>query len=349
MSDSQSRPPLSERAQHVLRALVEQYIHDGQPVGSRTLARISGMGLSAATIRNAMFDLEEMGLLKSPHTSAGRVPTERGYRVFVDSLIQVQPIDKVDLDPLRESLDPSLSLKDLVETVSSFLSAVTEMAGVVTLPRRDHPRLRQVEFLPLSESRVLAILVIDEHEVQNRIVYTDRPYTSSELEQASNFFNAHFRGAELSKVRDELKRELERVRQDMNRMMRVVIEMAGKAFNESSDEDMVIAGHINLMNFAELSNVDKLKALFEVFNTKRDLLHLFERCLTAEGIQIFIGNESGYEVFDDCSVVTAPYSLESNITGVLGVIGPTRMAYERIIPIVDITAKVLGAALNSRN
>jgi len=345
---------LPERARHLLRALIEQYIHEGQPVSSRSLSRASGLGLSPATVRNVMYDLEEMGYLVSPHTSAGRIPTEQGYRMFVDSLLEMQALEKLSPAELRRQLPlgDDVEPKDLVESVSSFLSGFTSMAGVVTLPRRDVSTLRYIEFLPLGDCRVLAILVVNDHEVQNRVIHTDRDYTRGELEQAGNYFNETFGGRDLGNIRASVASELEATRRDMNRMMDVLVDMAGKAFAEERDgspSDFVLAGETNLMNFEELSDVDKLKALFETFNRKRDLYDLLERSVEAQGLQIYIGRESGHEVLDNLSIVTAPYSRRGEVVGVLGVIGPTRMEYDRVISVVDVTSRLLGAALNSRS
>ncbi len=345
---------LPERARHILRVLVDQYIRDGQPVSSRSLSRASGLGLSPASVRNVMYDLEEMGYLVSPHTSSGRIPTEQGYRMFVDTLLQMQAVDQVSTDELQRhlQLDGDAEPKDLVESVSTFLSGFTRMAGVVTLPRRDVSLLRYIEFLPLSDCRVLVILVVNDHEVQNRVIHTDRDYTREELEQASNYFNEAFAGRDLGTIRQNISAELEATRSDVNRLMSTLMEMAGKAFAEEEDSgqtsDFVLAGETNLMNFEELSDIEKLKALFDTFSRKRDLYDLLERSVQADGLQIYIGRESGHQVLDDLSVVTAPYSSNGEVVGVLGVIGPTRMEYERVISVVDVTSRLLGAALNSR-
>jgi heat-inducible transcriptional repressor len=345
---------LPERTQYLLRTLVELYIREGQPVSSRHLSRASGLGLSAATVRNVMYDLEEAGYIRAPHTSAGRVPTEQGYRLFVDTLLQVRPAEEVSLSELRRQLplDGQVDSKDLVESVSSFLSGFTQMAGVVTLPRREVSTLRYMEFLPLGDRRVLVILVVNDHEVQNRVIHTEREYSRSELEEATNFLNHQFAGRDLAEVRADLQRELEATREDVSRMMDVVADAAGQAFppdDEDRASDFVLAGQTNLMNFEELSDIEKLKGLFETFNRKRDLYELLERSVRSDGLQIFIGRESGYEVLDDLSIVTAPYSQGGEVVGVLGVIGPTRMAYDRVISVVDVTSKLLGAALNARS
>jgi len=342
---------LTERAQHLLKVLVECYIESGQPVGSRTLARTAGLNLSPATIRNVMADLEDLGLIVSPHTSAGRIPTAQGYRLFVDTLLSVKPPDSLILQELQTKLDPDQDAKGLVESASSMLSAVTQMAGVVTVPRRDQSALRQIEFLPLSERRILAIMVTNEKEVQNKILHLEREFSPAELRQAANYLNEMFSGKGLGAVRDSLLRDLDAVRADMNRMMVSAIELGGQLFSTQDEggDNYVLAGEANLMDYQELSDIDKLRQLFDAFKQKREILHLLDKSISAEGVQIFIGQESGYSVFDDCSVVSAPYAVDGRVLGVLGVIGPTRMAYERVIPIVDITAKLLGAALKSRN
>ncbi len=345
--------PLSERAQLLLKRLVEHYIRDGQPVGSRTLSRDPGLNLSAATIRNVMADLEELGFVTSPHTSAGRVPTDKGYRLFVDTLLKYQPLDDAKVVEIQTGLghyadDP----KGLVGAASKMLSNVTRLAGVVTLPRQSHAALSQIEFMPLSDNRVLAILVVNGREVQNRILQLDRPFGSEELRRAANYLNQQFAGKELSAVREHLLSQLKQTRENLNQLMVDAIRLAQQAVEApvgvSGRMEYVMAGETNLMEFAELSNVEKLRRLFEAFTQQRDILHLLDQSLKAEGVQIFIGQESGYTILDDCSIVMAPYTLDKEIVGVLGVIGPTRMAYERVIPIVDITAKLLGSALNSR-
>ena len=342
---------LGERAQQLLRTLIESYIRDGQPVGSRALSRESGLQLSAATIRNVMADLEELGFVASPHTSAGRVPTDKGYRFFVDTLLQLRPLDDAATAEMRRQFEASRdSSTELIATVSQLLSSATQLAGVVTLPRPRQAALTQIEFVGLSENRVLVVLVFNDREVQNRIIQLERHYSADELKRASNYLNEQIRGRSVGEVRQELLRQLSEARAHMNQIMLDAISVAQQVFEAGSEEKLeyVIKGETNLMGVAELTNVEKLRRLFEAFNEKRDFLHLLDHSLRAEGVQIFIGHESGYRILDDCSVVTAPYADGEAVVGVLGVIGPTRMAYERVIPIVDMTAKLLGAALNSR-
>lgn len=339
--------PLSERAQHLLKVLVHRYIRDGQPVGSRALTREAGVDLSAASIRNVMADLEEAGYIQSPHTSAGRIPTDRGYRFFVDTLLKVRTVNGLDADRLRIRLDDGDDAETLIDSASNILSGLTHLAGLVTLPKRDFGAIRHLEFLPLSDRRILAILVLNDHEVQNRVIETDRDYSPSELQQVSNYLAAEFAGKSISEVRRGLLESMQVDQQHMNSLMTAAIHVAHELFDDRGGEsdDFVLKGETNLMTFAELSSVEKLKDLFEAFGRKRDILHLLDRSLSAEGVQIFIGEESGYRAFDGVSLVTSTYHADDQVLGVLGVIGPTRMEYDRIIPIVDVTARLLGHAL----
>jgi heat-inducible transcriptional repressor len=344
---------LNDRAQRLLRVLVQTYIRDGQPIGSRALSRESGLVLSSATVRNVMADLEELGFVSSPHTSAGRVPTDKAYRFFVDSLLRAQlPTDDSSVEEIRRHLDlPAESGKSLAAAASQVLSNITHLAGVVTLPLAQVSVLTQIEFLPLSENRVLVVLVLDNREVQNRIVQLRRRYSAEELRRAANFLNEHFSGLSLSQIRQEIVKQLKETREVLNQVMLDAIEVTQGFIDGSAgkdDIDYVIAGETNLLDVTELSRVEKLKRLFEAFNEKRDLLHLIDQSLRAQGVQIFIGQGSGYQILDDYALVMSPYSNDQGVVGVLGVIGPTRMAYERVIPIVELTAKVLGSVLNSR-
>jgi len=344
---------LNEREQLLLRVLVGSYIRDGQPVGSRALSRESGLSLSSATIRNIVADLENLGFVSSPHTSAGRVPTDKGYRFFVDSLLKSRPPAENDpaMADLRRQLDVARDdSKALVAAASQLISNVTRLAGVVTLPRTQQASITQIEFVGLSDNRALVILVFNDREVQNRIIQLERYHSADELRRAANMLTERCRGKTLSQVRGDILREMQEARESMNSMMKDAISVAEHVFKpeESTRMEYVIAGETNLMGAGELSNVDKLRRLFEAFNEKRDILNLLDHSLRAEGVQIFIGQESGYRILDDVSMVTAPYIADNEVVGVIGVIGPTRMAYERVIPIVDLTAKILGAALARR-
>ncbi|MEL6870417.1 MAG: heat-inducible transcriptional repressor HrcA [Pseudomonadota bacterium] len=352
MATKHNQDQPTPRARKLLRALIERYVSEGQPVGSRTLARDAGLELSPATIRNVMSDLEQMGFVSAPHTSAGRVPTAQGYRFFVDTLMRVKPLDAKKVDALQRKLASDAGDQSAVMSqASSILSQFTQMAGVVTVPRPERVTLRQIEFLPLSDKRVLAILVINASEVQNRVLLTKREYTRDELQVAANFINAHCAGMELDSIRGVIVEELERARTSMNQAMIDVVSVAQSAIESGAraQGEYIMAGETNLMDFSELSDVDKLRRLFDAFNQKRDLLDLLDRSIEASGVQIFIGEESGFQILDDCSVVASPYVVDDEVVGVLGVIGPTRMAYERVIPVVDITAKLLSTILNSRH
>ena len=336
---------LSDRSLQLLKALVERYIIDGQPVGSKLLAQEAN--LSSATIRNVMADLEQQGFIQSPHTSAGRVPTVSGYRLFVDNLLTVKALDSDDLNRLHKGLADNND--DVIGAASRLLADLTQMAGVVTLPRRELVCLRHIEFLPLSNTRVLVIFVTNEQEVHNKIIHTSKAFSAVELQQAGNYLNAIYRGQNLATVRDAVLRELQDDRERMNQEMLDAIKMAQLAFNEeATKDDYVLAGETNLMGFSELSDREHLKTLFEAFSQKQGVIHLLDHCMKAEGVQIFIGKESGYHAFDQCSLVTSSYSIDEQVVGVLGVIGPTRMAYQKIIPFVDITAKLLSLALNPK-
>jgi len=341
-----SQSLMNERALHFLKLLVERYIQDGHPIGSRTLAKEAGLDLSPATIRNIMSDLEDKGLVASPHTSAGRVPTLSGYRMFLDCLITLKPLDEQEVEQMRGQLDHFDDPGRLIQSTSRLLSAVTNMAGVVRLPRRERAAYRQIEFLRLSGDRVLTILVTQDDEVHNRIIHTRKIYSAAELEQAANYLNAKFFGRGLDAVRAELLQELRDTRKDMDQLMARALEMASQVVEGSQeDEGYALAGQTNLMDFDELASMERLKHLFQAFTEKQQILHLLDQCMEVAGMQIFIGGESGYQTLDGVSVVTAPYIMGDRVVGVLGVIGPTRMAYERVIPIVDVTARLLGAAL----
>jgi heat-inducible transcriptional repressor len=339
---------LSPRSELLLKALIERYISDGQPVGSRTLSKDLGNELSPATIRNVMADLEELGLIQSPHTSAGRVPTALGYRVFVDTLLKVRPLEVAEVRRLEGGLSAAPDPTQLVESASSLLSQLTRLAGVVMLPRQQQTAVRQIEFLQLNASRVLAILVTHEGRVHNRVIVTDRPYSPVELVEAANYFNATYAGRYLHEVKRALLSAMQQDSDAMQRAMRTAMDMARYMFagDEPQEPELVVSGESNLLDVPELGDVRKLRRLFDAFNTKRDLLHLLDQCLRSNGVQIFIGGESGYAALEECSVVAAPYQVEGRFVGMLGVVGPTRMPYEHVIPIVDITARLLGGALS---
>jgi heat-inducible transcriptional repressor len=342
---------LSERAQHLLKVLVERYINEGQPVGSRALAREAGLNLSPATIRNVMADLEDLGLITAPHTSAGRMPTVSGYRFFVDTLLTVKPLQQDLVRQIRQDLDVQESSAELLETASRLLSELSHMAGVVTLPRRDSVVFRHIEFLPLSDQRILVILVTDEQEVHNKIIHAPRRFSETELQTAANFLNSTCAGKDLGLIRERLVQELIETR---DRLSQEIIDAAAIAELALKEDDkrrkpFVLTGEINLMDFSELASMERFRGLFETFHQKEDIVHLLDRCIETPGVKIFIGEESGHRALDQYSLVTASYLRNDQVVGVLGVIGPTRMEYERVIPLVDLTAKLVGAALNHKS
>jgi len=339
-------PALNERALILLKTLVERYIADGQPVGSRALSRYSGLDLSPASIRNVMADLEEMGFIASPHTSAGRVPTSRGYRFFVDTLLTIKQLDSVEINQLEGQLQMENTQK-LVVSASQLLSDLTHFAGVVMTPRRS-AGFRHIEFLRLSDARLLFILVTPEGDVQNRILQTDKPYTPSELTEAANILNQHYAGLTFDEIRRRIRDELKQLTADMTRLMTTALEAGSQAASDSAEE-VVISGESNLLDSHDLSsNMANLRKLFTLFDRKTGLLQLLDVSSRAQGVQIFIGGESGVATLDECSVITAPYQVDGQVVGTVGVIGPTRMAYERVIPIVDVTAKLLSSLLTQR-
>jgi heat-inducible transcriptional repressor len=335
---------LPDRASLLMKLLVDRYIREGQPVGSKTLQEESGLAISTATIRNVMADLEDRGLIRSPHTSAGRIPTAHGLRFFVDTLIQVRPVDEKLVREIQGELNPDKSPKELVSTASQLIADFTAQAGLVTVPKQSTAPFRMVEFLSLSDNRVLVILVLNEKDVQNRVIHTSRPFEDGELRELANYINQRFAGQSLELIRNELLATLDSDRQHIDNYLRKNIELANQAFEPEKTDDApyMLTGESRLIDGA--SDLNKLKELFEAFQHKRNLLELVDRCVRAQGVQIFIGEESGYQVFDDYSVIASSYQAGQSM-GVLGVIGPTRMSYEKVIPMVEVTARMLSAAL----
>jgi heat-inducible transcriptional repressor len=334
---------LDKRAQVLLKTLIERYIAEGQPIGSRTLSKYSGLDLSPATIRNVMSDLEEMGFISSPHTSAGRVPTPAGYRFFVDTLLVVKQLQAGELRELEGQLQPD-NPQRVIHSASQLLSQLTQFAGVVMTPRRA-VTFKHVEFLKLSEKRILLIVVTPDGDVQNRILFTERDYSPSELVEVANFINQNYSGQSFEEARSRLRSELRELREDMTRLMSTALE-AGTLLAEGS-EQYVVSGERNLFAVRDLSHdVGRLKQVLELFERKTSLLQILDLSLRGQGVQIFIGGESGVNAPDDVSVVTSPYKVDGEVVGTVGVIGPTRMAYERVVPIVDVTAKLLSSALS---
>lgn len=336
---------LDPRSRHLLRTLIARYIRDGEPVGSQTLARSAGLDVSPATIRNILAELEEVGLLASPHTSAGRIPTTQGYRVFVDSLVQMQPLGEGEVARLRNELPAGTGTQALLGNASELLSAMTHFVGVVGAPRREQFAFRRIDFVPLDGRRVLVILVFADNDVQNRVIEPRRTYDPGELERVANYLNQHFAGRPLADIRATLLRELRAARDEMEGLLAHTVELAEHAL-VAPDDDMVLAGQTRLMGVQDLSDLDRLRELFDAFARKREILQLLERTLRAPGVRIFIGEETGLAPLDGVSLVTAPYMARGQVLGVLGVIGPTRMAYDRVIPVVQAAADALGSALD---
>ena len=339
---------LDERAKILLKTLVERYIADGEPVGSRTLAKASGLDLSAATIRNVMSDLEELGLIVSPHTSSGRVPTPRGYRLFVDTMLTVRtPHFGADLQP--EGLDPLQpdQPQRVIASAAQMLSSLSQFVGVVTAPRKASV-FRHIEFLRLGDKRVLVILVAPDGDVQNRVIFTAADYTQSQLIEASNILNAHYSGLTIDEMRHRLKHEVDQLRSEIAVLMQAAVQAGGEALAEST-EQLVLSGERNLLTVQDFSNdLGSLRRMFDLFEQKTQLMRLLDGSSRADGVRIYIGGESQTVPFEELSVVSAPYELDGQVVGTLGVIGPTRMHYDKIIQIVDITSKLVSNALSHK-
>ena len=335
---------MNERSRILLKSLIEKHISDGQPIGSRELAKSSGLELSPASIRNIMADLEEMGFISSPHTSAGRIPTPRGYRFFVDSLLTVQPLGSIERHKIEDQFRPD-SANRLIATASQLLSNLTQFAGVVKSPSRQSSSFRHIEFVSLSDHRILLIIVAPDGDVQNKVLEASRKFTDSELTEATNYLNQKYAGMAFENIRARIQSELTELKDNISQLMSLAVS-AGQE-NSVKNEDYIVSGETNLLSVNDLTmNIESLRTLFEMFDKKTGILQLLDTSDRANGVQIYIGGESGLVPLDECSVVTAPYDVDGQVVGTVGVIGPTRMAYERVIPIVDITAKLLSGALS---
>ncbi len=350
MANRESNVPetlLDSRAQQLFKLVVEHYIGEGRPVPSKMLASLPDVAVSSATVRNIMADLEHLGLVRSPHTSAGKIPTEEGLRFFIESVMSVEPLDARRLQELERQLDPDLSPRELVQSAGELLSHLTRLTCVVTTPRRDGVALKHLEFVKLSEKRVLVVLVMRDREVQNRVIHTEREYTETELTAASNFVNQEFAGKSLLAIRASVLESMQSDKSRMDHLMQTALELANRTFEVSEDEDgsqrVVVAGETRLLDAS--GDMESVRTLFDAFSRKGSILHLLDRCLETEGIQLFIGQETGYAVVDDVSMLTTAYEVDGVLAGVLGVVGPTRMAYREVIPVIDVTARILGAAL----
>jgi len=333
---------LDIRAQTLLRALIKQHIKDGYPVASKSLTSSSGLDLSSASIRGIMKDLEDAGFILSPHRSSGRIPTQMGYRFFVDSLLTMETPNEKELSVLKKQIILSDN-KHLSSSVSEALSELTKFAGVVMIPKAKKLTFKHIEFLSLSDKKVLVIIVTDDGNVQNRVLFTDQNYDQGILLEASNYFNQKFEGHSIEETKIKISNELKNMKKEMINLMTAAIETSS---DEIKNDNIVISGQGNLLGSDELSqNVASIKKIIEIFEKKTALLNLLDKSYQADGMQIFIGQESGYQALDECSVITAPYHADGEVLGTIGVIGPTRMAYERVIPIVDITAKLLSNSI----
>lgn len=341
------RSQVDTRAQHLFKLLVEHHIAEGTPVASKALATLPDVTVSSATVRNIMGELESVGLVKSPHTSAGKVPTNQGYRFFVDSLLRIEPLDLGRVRELEAELNPDLTPAELVASASDLMSQITEMTCLITTPIRNQVSLRQLEFVRLDDQRVLVILVLNDREVQNRVIHLDREFSDNDLVQAANYINREFGGSALIEIRQSILESMQADKDRMDHLMQSAIDLASAAFSEPDEDgqELVVRGESRLLDFS--ADTDTVKQLFDAVSRKGQVLHLLDRCLETNGVQLFIGDESGYQPLGEMSLVTSPYQLNGEVAGVLGVIGPTRMDYKDVIPIVDITARLLSAAMRN--
>lgn len=330
---------LSDKAAQLLKVLVEEYLEDGQPVSSSKVAEKSRFSVSSATVRNNMTKLQEYGLVSSPHTSAGRIPTQHGLRFFIDGLISYEPLDRHAERQVWDELARDQSTQEMLESASQLLSEVTQLAGLVTIPREEQFALRQVEFLQLSGRQVLAILIVNEREVQNRVIETDRSYSTVELNQAANYINEAFAGRSLDSIRSGVLESMSQDKAHINSILQRAFEIASKTFVER-EHDFVVSGESNLVD--KVASTEKIKVLLEAFESKSSIVHLLDACIDGEDARLFIGQESGYEPFEDYSLITAPYEVNGKVAGVLGVIGPTRMSYQKVVPLVDATSRAIS-------
>ena len=346
MTDEMKNKTPSDRAKQILSAIIDNYIEEGIPIGSKKLSTYNRFNLSSATIRNVMSDLEDLGFIASPHTSAGRIPTSKGYRFFIDRLLELQPVDSNEIASIKDTVSQTKSSnKDLATNVSTTLSAITQLAGIVTVPKQHKSTLKEIDFIPLSEQRVLAIVVINDSEVENKILQMKRNFSRDELQISANYLNQNYVGRSFEYIKNNLLTQLKETSALANSLMNDIINIADELLINQNKDEYVVTGKNQLLDFEELSDINQLKELFDAFNEQQLLLQLLDKSMSTSNIQIFIGQESGYRIFDNCTLITAPYTNEVGSVGVLGVIGPTRIAYQRVIPIVDVTAKLLSQSL----
>ena len=346
MTEEMKNKTPSDRAKQILSAIINNYIEEGTPIGSKKLSTYNRFNLSPATIRNVMSDLEGLGFISSPHTSAGRIPTSKGYRFFIDRLLELQPVDNNEIASIKDTVSQTKSSnKDLATNVSTILSAITQLAGIVTVPKTQKSTLKEIDFIPLSEQRVLAIVVINDSEVENKILQMKRNYSRDELQISANYLNQNYVGRSFEYIKNDLLTKLKETSALANSLMNNIINIADELLINQNKDEYVVTGKNQLLDFEELSDINRLKDLFDAFNEQQQLLQLLDKSMSTSNVQIFIGQESGYRIFDNCTLITAPYTNEMGSVGVLGVIGPTRIAYQRVIPIVDVTAKLLSQSL----
>lgn len=346
MTEEMKNKTPSDRAKQILSAIINNYIEEGTPIGSKKLSTYNRFNLSPATIRNVMSDLEDLGFIASPHTSAGRIPTSKGYRFFIDRLLELQPVDNNEIASIKDTVSQTKSSnKDLATNVSTILSAITQLAGIVTVPKTQKSTLKEIDFIPLSEQRVLAIVVINDSEVENKILQMKRNYSRDELQISANYLNHNYVGRSFEYIKNDLLTKLKETSALANSLMNNIINIADELLTNQNKDEYVVTGKNQLLDFEELSDINRLKDLFDALNEQQQLLQLLDKSMSTSNIQIFIGQESGYRIFDNCTLITAPYTNDMGSVGVLGVIGPTRIAYQRVIPIVDVTAKLLSQSL----
>ncbi|WEJ63471.1 heat-inducible transcriptional repressor HrcA [Thiomicrorhabdus lithotrophica] len=338
---------LSDRSQLLFKNLMGLYLNDGKPVGSTTLAKLPDIGLSSATVRNVMADLEKMGLIHSPHTSAGRVPTDVGYRLFIDSMLTYQPLSQQNEATIRHELSTGLNQDALMANASKVLSGITGMTSLVLMPNKEQEVLKHIDFISLSANRVLVVLVFNDQDVQNRIIELEQPIGSDELQKTANFLNEQCVGKNLAEAKQFLMGRMDSIRSTTNDFMSSIVEATDHVLEEQLEQKMpfLVSGQTNLLNYQELASSDKLKALFNAFEQHSEMLSLLDKSMQAQGVQVFVGQECGSAIYQDCSIVTTPYQVEGEVLGVLGVVGPSRMDYQKVVPRVDMTAKILGSLL----
>ena len=345
---------MKDRDLLLMKSLIESYVQEGHPVGSKALLKTSHLSVSPATIRNIMADLEKQGLLLSPHTSAGRIPTTQGLRIFVDRLVQIRDPRREMIEKVKHTLNPTHEMPALLSNASSLLSDMTKMASLVQIPSKPFQRIQHIDFVPLSDNRILVVLVLQNDEIQNRVIQVDRGFSRDELAIMANFLNQHVAGKELNNAREDLLRQMINEKQQLDELTRQAILLAEQGIDQgnSLDKDghgFHLSGQTNLISMASHGQLENLERIFQAFKQKQQILNILERSIAADGVKIFIGEESGNQGFQDCSIVTAPYKIKGEPVGVLAVVGPTRMHYERVIPIVDVTAKLLSSAITQKS